>query len=99
MSYKQAMKWARKHPKGTKQDIIMSTGSGFWPSISWSENFHRPYIAACKEAFVEPVRGEVLYSKTLRGGPWSDLSFEALAERTIAHRIHETKQENLALTS
>jgi hypothetical protein len=30
MSYEQAMKWNRKHPKGTRQPIIMSTGTP-WP--------------------------------------------------------------------
>lgn len=31
MSYQQAMKWAKKHPKGTRQPMIFSTGSGPWP--------------------------------------------------------------------
>jgi hypothetical protein len=31
MSYKQAMKWARRHPKGTRQPLIFSTG-GSWPA-------------------------------------------------------------------
>lgn len=39
MSYTKMMKWNKKRPKGTKQPIIMSTNSGFWPSgafvIQW----------------------------------------------------------------
>jgi hypothetical protein len=32
MSYTKMMKWNKTHRKGTKQPILMSTGSGFWPS-------------------------------------------------------------------
>lgn len=35
MSYAKAMKWNKKHPKGTKQPVIMHTNSGFWPSGSF----------------------------------------------------------------
>jgi len=33
MSYQQEVKWEKKHRKGTHQHVIMSTGSGPWPSI------------------------------------------------------------------
>lgn len=35
MSYEKAMKWSKKHPKGTKQPILMHTESGFTPSLSF----------------------------------------------------------------
>jgi hypothetical protein len=39
MSYNKMMKWNKKHRKGTKQPIIMSTGSGFWPSGAFIEEW------------------------------------------------------------
>ena len=35
MSYKQQMRWTKKHPKGTNQPIVMSAHSGPWPSENW----------------------------------------------------------------
>jgi hypothetical protein len=33
MSYKQAMKWAKKHPKGIRHNYMgFDTGSGSWPA-------------------------------------------------------------------
>ncbi len=43
MSYAQAMKWGRTHHKGTHQPVIMSTGSGPWPS-GWSNPLVRPLL-------------------------------------------------------
>ena len=65
MSYKQAIRWSRKHPKGTRQTVIMSTGSGFWPAGSWLENNYYPYLDACKTADVEPMKAEQFYYATL----------------------------------
>lgn len=39
MSYAKAIKWNKKHPMGTKQQIIMHTNSGFWPSGSFSKKW------------------------------------------------------------
>jgi hypothetical protein len=55
MSYQQAMKWGRKHIKGTKQPVIMSTSSGFWPSHHWVVEDWEPYIAECKAKGIEPM--------------------------------------------
>ena len=66
MSYAQAMKWSGKHPKGTKQTIIMSTGSGFWPAYSWLTDTYGPYCEACKEAGLEPWDAERFYRRTIR---------------------------------
>jgi hypothetical protein len=65
MSYKQAMKWARKHPKGTRQHLIMSTNSGFWPARAFLENDYWPYADACRVAGVEPVSCEIFYRHCL----------------------------------
>lgn len=66
MSYKQAMKWGRKHPKGTKQPVLMSTGSGFWPSGSWLKDVWWPYVERCKLQNREPIEQERFY---LEGDP------------------------------
>lgn len=65
MSYSQAIKWGRKHPKGTRQPVIMSTGSGFWPSRGFLEGDYWPYVDACRAAAVEPVGCEYFYRKLL----------------------------------
>lgn len=64
MSYAQAMRWARGHQKGTRQPLIMSTGSGFWPAGAWLEGSFWPYLAACKAAQVTPLDVETFYRKT-----------------------------------
>ncbi len=66
MSYNKAMKWGRKHIKGTRQPVIMSTGSGFWPSIAFIENTFIPYIEKCKAENVQPMTSEELYNSQLR---------------------------------
>lgn len=87
MSYKQAMRWAKKHPRGTRQPVLMHTGSGFWPAWSWTVGMLQPYIAACAAIGVEPVNGKEFYDLTCSGRDWCGLSPEACAERTAArHR-------------
>lgn len=66
MSYQQAMKWARKHPKGTRQTLIMSTGSGFWPSHSFLVDDYWPYVERCKTEGKEPMGCEEYYRSKLR---------------------------------
>lgn len=68
MSYQQAMKWRRKHPKGTKQPVIMSTNSGFWPSSSWLEGSYYPYATACEALGVEPWPCQKLYDLEVAEG-------------------------------
>ncbi len=61
MSYAQAMKWSRKHPKGTRQPVLMSTGSGFWPAKAWLDHEYFPYRDACQTIGVEPIGCEAFY--------------------------------------
>ena len=65
MSYKEAMRWNKKHPKGTHQTVIMSTGSGFWPAGAWLEGNYYPYLEACQAANVEPLKAEQFYYATI----------------------------------
>jgi hypothetical protein len=68
MSYTQAMKWQRTHRKGTRQPVIMSTGSGFWPAYGWLKNDFWPYLERCKAAGIEPMECQAYYNAGLRGG-------------------------------
>ena len=65
MSYAQAMKWQKKHPKGTRQPMIMSTGSGFWPSHSFMTEDYFPYVEKCKTEGTTPMGCEEYYNATL----------------------------------
>ncbi len=65
MSYAQAMKWQRTHRKGTRQPVIMSTGSGFWPSRGFLEYYWR-YEKECQEQGKEPMECEAYYNATLK---------------------------------
>lgn len=67
MSYTQAMKWRRKHPRGTKQPVLMSTGSGFWPSQSYLFDCYFPYVEQCKSQGIDPMGCEAYYRATLSG--------------------------------
>jgi hypothetical protein len=64
MSYIQAVKWGRKHPKGTRQPVIFSTGSGFWPSRAWLEEDWSPYVEECKKINITPLPMDEFYHKT-----------------------------------
>ena len=66
MSYAQAMRWSRKHPRGTRQPVVMSTGSGFWPAHSWLKEVFWPYCEACKAAGLKPWDAEAFYRRTTR---------------------------------
>ncbi len=65
MSYAKAMKWNRKHPKGTKQTIIMHTNSGFTPAHAWMINKWFPYLEKCKQNDIEPMKCEEYYKSKL----------------------------------
>lgn len=82
MSYAQAMKWGKKHPKGTRQTVIMSTGSGFWPSYSYLVGKYFPYREACERIGVEPLECRKHYNATIRGGSIAGMSLEEQAEWT-----------------
>jgi hypothetical protein len=64
MSYEKAMRWSRAHPKGTRQPVLMSTGSGFWPAHSWLQGSFWPYLEACQAAGVKPLECEAFYRAT-----------------------------------
>ena len=69
MSYQKAMKWHKKHPKGTKQPMLFSTGSGFWPSWSFLNDCFFPYLEQCKKEGIEPLECEAYYKLQLRRTP------------------------------
>ncbi len=60
MSYAKAMKWNRKHPKGTRQPVLMHTESGFTPSVSFLEKYWR-YREQCEVAGIAPAECEDYY--------------------------------------
>jgi hypothetical protein len=90
MSYAQATKWQKKHPKGTKQPVLMHTGSGFWPAWSWIERDYLPYVAACEAVGVKPLEQEPYYKKRVRSGDWCGYAAEVCAERTRIFRAEVT---------
>jgi hypothetical protein len=65
MSYTKAMKWNKKHPKGTKQNNIMHTDSGFWPSLAFIEEYEE-YEEECKKNNVTPLLMREYYKSKLR---------------------------------
>jgi hypothetical protein len=60
MSYAKAMKWNRKHPKGTRQPVLMHTESGFTPSISFLDKYFN-YRERAEAAGIEPHECEFYY--------------------------------------
>ncbi len=68
MSYAQAVKWHRNHPKGTRQQVLMSTGSGFWPSRGWLKNCYWPYLDRCRREGTTPLDAQEYYRSQLGGG-------------------------------
>jgi hypothetical protein len=83
MSYAKMMRWQKRHPKGTRQPVIMSTGSGFWPSKSYLEDSYFPYSEACKAAGVEALPCKMHYDLSLRNC--------ALAQLSIAQQVAWTR--------
>lgn len=86
MNYDQARRWQAKHPTGTRQPVLMSTGSGFWPSHAFLAGDFWPYLEACKAAGVEPLCVEAYYRARLRGGPLGDADTDAALRYTRARR-------------
>jgi hypothetical protein len=66
MSYAKAMKWNRKHPKGTRQPVLMHTDSGFTPAIAWLENDWWPYLDKCRAEGTTPIECEQYYKSQLK---------------------------------
>lgn len=66
MSYHQAMKWGRKHPKGTHQDVICSAHGGFTPSIGFLNHDYWPYRNECARIGVKPIECEEYYRQMVR---------------------------------
>lgn len=67
MSYAKAMKWAKKHPKGTRQPVLMHTNSGFWPSGSYLKDYWK-YADACAAEGVKPFGCEQFYRAITKKG-------------------------------
>ena len=70
MSYAQHVRHARNHRKDRKaQPVIMSTGSGFWPSGAFLERWNE-HVAECKARGEQPMGCEDYYNSALyRGQP------------------------------
>lgn len=82
MSYAKAMKWGKRHPKGTRQPILMHTNSGFWPSGGYLKEDFWPYQEACKAEGVEPVECKTHYDAQCRGGAICGASLDQQVEWT-----------------
>lgn len=54
------MKWNRKHPKGTRQPVLMHTDSGFTPSLAFLDDYFE-YRAECEAAGIPPAKCEEYY--------------------------------------
>jgi hypothetical protein len=65
MSYKKAMRWNKKHPKGTKQPVIMHTNSGFWPSGAFLKQY-AAYVAQCKKDHISALGCEAYYNQQIQ---------------------------------
>ena len=63
MSYEQAVKWQKKHRKQTLRNVIMSTGSGFWPSGAFLREDYGPYVEECNRQGKEPMSCEAYYHR------------------------------------
>ena len=66
MSYEQAVKWGKKHPKGIKPGVIMSTNSGFWPSGAFLKEDYLPYLERCRAEGKPPLGCEEYYRLMVR---------------------------------
>lgn len=64
MSYKKMMKWMKKHPKGTRQTVIMHTENGFTPSVSFLDKYFK-YRERCEKENIEPLDCETYYQLSL----------------------------------
>lgn len=91
MSYAQAMRWQKQHVRGTRQPVLMHTGSGFWPSAAWTQEY-LAYIAACKAIETEPLEGEDYYRRTCRGRMMSGMTIEGRAEYTKLRRARMAEE-------
>lgn len=60
MSYAKMMRWNKKHPKGTKQPVIMHTNSGFTPSKSFLDKYFK-YREQCMKEGKTPLDCEAFY--------------------------------------
>ena len=76
MSYEQAVDWQKAHPGGTRQTVIMSTGSGFWPSLAWLDKEWWPYVELCAaHGFAEPpLSQEEFYELGLGSAGWLNIT-------------------------
>jgi len=98
MSYDQAVKWGRRHPKGTRQLMHFSTGSGFWPSQAWLEEDWTPYVDLCRECGVEPMSMEDWYNRGCGalGQCAQQLEMQRMRERRRIETMREVNAEKIA---
>lgn len=95
MSYAQAMRWQKKHPRGGKPQYMgFSAGSGFWPSVSFTTEKLIPYMQACESIGVKPIKGEAFYNLTMRGRIMCQMNVENQAEYTRLMRLRATEEPN-----
>ena len=86
MSYQQAMKWHKKHPKGVRNNYMgFACSSSFWPSRGYLEKDYDPYVKACQEAGIKPWTCEKHYRASCRGGIFCFNTLEANVEWTKNH--------------
>ena len=90
------MKWNRKHPKGTKQPIIMSTSSGFWASHGFLEDDYIPYVNKCKEANIQPLSCEQFYFLSMQDHILSSMPLDNIIHYQKL-MIERAKRENKTL--
>ncbi len=66
MSYAKMMKWNKKHPKGTKQNVISYTSDKptFTPSLSFLDKYFR-YVSLCEAEGTTPLEMETYYQNRL----------------------------------
>jgi len=61
MSYEKMRKWNRKHPKGTRQPVLMHTESGFTPSVKFLDRYFE-YRERCEAKGIDAADCEYYYN-------------------------------------
>lgn len=65
MTYQKMMKWQKKHPKGTRQTVVMHTNNGFQPSVTFLGKYFK-YRQRCEAENKVPLYCEGYYFTSLR---------------------------------
>lgn len=88
MSYAKAMRCGRKHPKDTRQPVLMHTDSGFWPAHSWVVEDWEPYVQLCKERGVQPMECKAFYDAGCKGRIMAQMNTGQQVEHTRTIQEH-----------